>query len=121
MALIDCPECGRNVSTMANSCPNCGYPIKINTASSQDFNKEAIIKMMVSFCDTVYDKKAEGYSKELMMLLLESNKEILESPVGLAARTGAETVINFVYSIDLPKNITSVLLRDKLKAELKGI
>ena len=29
MALINCPECGKeNVSDSANSCPNCGYNIK---------------------------------------------------------------------------------------------
>jgi membrane protein YdbS with pleckstrin-like domain len=27
MALIDCPECGKPVSTAAHTCPNCGYPI----------------------------------------------------------------------------------------------
>ena len=27
MAVIKCPECGHNVSTMANACPNCGCPI----------------------------------------------------------------------------------------------
>lgn len=28
MALIKCPECGREVSDMAASCPNCGCPIE---------------------------------------------------------------------------------------------
>ncbi|WP_151832260.1 zinc ribbon domain-containing protein, partial [Acinetobacter ursingii] len=28
MALISCPECSRQVSTQANSCPNCGYPLQ---------------------------------------------------------------------------------------------
>lgn len=28
MALIKCPECGRDVSGKAESCPNCGFPIK---------------------------------------------------------------------------------------------
>lgn len=28
MALIKCPECGKEISTMADSCPNCGYPLK---------------------------------------------------------------------------------------------
>lgn len=28
MALITCPECGKNVSESAESCPNCGYSIK---------------------------------------------------------------------------------------------
>lgn len=27
MALIDCPECSKQVSDAATSCPQCGYPI----------------------------------------------------------------------------------------------
>jgi hypothetical protein len=27
MAMIDCPDCGKPVSTAARACPNCGYPI----------------------------------------------------------------------------------------------
>jgi hypothetical protein len=27
MALINCPECGKQVSTAAAACPSCGYPI----------------------------------------------------------------------------------------------
>lgn len=28
MALMICPECGKQVSNMAIQCPNCGYPIR---------------------------------------------------------------------------------------------
>ena len=28
MALKKCPECNNNVSTEAESCPQCGYPIR---------------------------------------------------------------------------------------------
>ena len=28
MALIKCPECQKDVSSAANTCPNCGYPIR---------------------------------------------------------------------------------------------
>lgn len=28
MALIKCPECGKDFSEMAEACPNCGYSIK---------------------------------------------------------------------------------------------
>lgn len=28
MALIDCPECGRQISDQAEACPQCGYPIR---------------------------------------------------------------------------------------------
>ncbi len=27
MALIKCPECNHEVSSIADSCPNCGYPL----------------------------------------------------------------------------------------------
>ena len=30
MALIACPECGREVSTVAKSCPACGFPVAEN-------------------------------------------------------------------------------------------
>lgn len=30
MALIKCPECGKEISNKAQTCPNCGYPIQNN-------------------------------------------------------------------------------------------
>jgi uncharacterized membrane protein YdbT with pleckstrin-like domain len=35
MALINCPECGKQVSTEAKVCPGCGYPIAEKQAASQ--------------------------------------------------------------------------------------
>lgn len=37
MAMITCPECGREVSDKAASCPNCGAPI--NSSSEKKFCK----------------------------------------------------------------------------------
>ena len=34
MALIKCPDCGRDVSTIAKACPNCGRPMNINKDGS---------------------------------------------------------------------------------------
>lgn len=28
MALVRCPECGRDVSTQASACPGCGHPLQ---------------------------------------------------------------------------------------------
>ena len=36
MALIDCPECGKPVSTAANACPNCGYPVGQKAAGGSE-------------------------------------------------------------------------------------
>jgi hypothetical protein len=39
MALIKCPECGRDVSESATSCPNCGHPIK------QEVQNKTLVQM----------------------------------------------------------------------------
>lgn len=36
MALINCPECGKQVSTAAQACPSCGYPIAERLAQSPE-------------------------------------------------------------------------------------
>ena len=35
MGLIKCPECGKEISDMAQSCPNCGYPLHNNKNNVQ--------------------------------------------------------------------------------------
>ena len=40
MALIKCPECGKDVSTAAEACPHCGYPLKDKTASQKPIQYE---------------------------------------------------------------------------------
>lgn len=36
MALINCPECGKPVSSSAHACPVCGYPVAEKVAQPQD-------------------------------------------------------------------------------------
>lgn len=35
MAMINCPECGENISDKATTCPNCGYPVLFATTKSE--------------------------------------------------------------------------------------
>lgn len=39
MALINCPECGREISEMAKSCPHCGCPIQKSTENKGSRSK----------------------------------------------------------------------------------
>ena len=43
MALIKCPECNREISDKAESCPHCGYPLKLTeeTRSEADIHKNS--------------------------------------------------------------------------------
>ena len=43
MALIKCPECGKEISDRAVSCPHCGYPIKSLSREKESVNEYAVI------------------------------------------------------------------------------
>lgn len=36
MALIKCPECGKEISDKATACPNCGMPLKRGDRGTYD-------------------------------------------------------------------------------------
>lgn len=35
MALMNCPECGKEISDQANACPNCGYPLHSEASTAK--------------------------------------------------------------------------------------
>lgn len=41
MALIRCPECGKEVSDRAKSCPNCGFPIEEVHKNEQEYKTDS--------------------------------------------------------------------------------
>lgn len=52
MALIKCPECGREVSDKASACPNCGYPI-----SKSIENNNVIVRIKLETTPGVINQK----------------------------------------------------------------
>lgn len=42
MALITCPECGREVSDKAAACPYCGNPLKENPETEMSTKADAV-------------------------------------------------------------------------------
>lgn len=57
MALIKCPECGKQVSSTAASCPHCGAPIaerpgdvagEINVTTTQETSKSLKRQILIS-------------------------------------------------------------------------
>lgn len=61
MALIKCPECGREISDKADSCPNCGVPI----ASK---NENVMIRFPVCK-DQLLNNKCYVYDKKTKKIL----------------------------------------------------
>lgn len=45
MAFVSCGECGRQISNMAEICPDCGYPVAIGTADAgESAGDHAVLK-----------------------------------------------------------------------------
>ncbi len=47
MAMIKCPECGKEVSDKADACPNCGNPISEKAAPKHKSKKKIIVIVLV--------------------------------------------------------------------------
>lgn len=39
MALINCPECGKEISDRAGECPHCGYPLSESDRSNESVRR----------------------------------------------------------------------------------
>ena len=67
MALIKCPECTKEISSEALSCPHCGYPIKGALKEERDLgdftNQSRLVKLSSS-------------DNQRVLLLLKQNKTI---------------------------------------------
>lgn len=49
MALINCPECNKEVSDLAKTCPNCGIGISDGKLTIQQTSKRLKLQMVFSF------------------------------------------------------------------------
>lgn len=55
MSLIKCPECGKEISSMAESCPHCGYPIR-KSQNSENNSAANPFSNNKSYQDNPFDK-----------------------------------------------------------------
>lgn len=69
MALIACPECGKEVSDRAFSCPNCGCPISAAQNATEDNSKKI---------SNLYDRARKSLEVDDLEHAAEYYKEILD-------------------------------------------
>ena len=85
MALINCKECGKEISDMAKACPHCGYPIK---KKGKGF---AVASLVLGIISCVYS---------LPMLATISEPDMPKSAtIGMAAYIMLFAVLSFVFGI----------------------
>lgn len=99
MALIKCPECGKDVSTSAEACPNCGYPVKKQLGKDASKNaQESLPKPKdISWIDS-WKKKAKKTKIIWSFVFLFSIVALVISIV-LLAQDSQEHDPNFAYVI----------------------
>jgi len=90
MALVECPECTRNVSDRATTCPGCGYPIKQDLIRKQNCIRE--------------ESQLQGESPKSRYIYILSNPSFGEGlfKIGKTTRTPAERARELSSHTGLP-------------------
>jgi predicted nucleic acid-binding Zn ribbon protein len=82
MALVKCPECGKEISSQASSCPNCGYKKK----QEIKFNKSKIIIpiifLLVIVGVVLVVKHINSSMPNELSLALETSKDEVHNKIG---------------------------------------
>jgi uncharacterized membrane protein YvbJ len=68
MPLITCPDCGKEISTAANTCPNCGRPTETATADMNEEGQDALAKKIAqaNWQNEIMKTKIEAQSQFFM-------------------------------------------------------
>lgn len=53
MALINCPECGKEISDKAKACPRCGAPAKVLESPEKAEKKTSALKVFIVIAITI--------------------------------------------------------------------
>ena len=61
MALINCPECGKEISDQATSCPFCGFPQNTGQQVTKDKNDDGDIEVVSSYQKANINPKRRKY------------------------------------------------------------
>lgn len=69
MALITCPECGKQVSDQATSCPNCGCPVRQSTVLDSDMVELGRVKTMKDMEAAEYARRTFALSKLVLGII----------------------------------------------------
>lgn len=76
MALINCPECNKQISDKAVACPNCGYPLEIIQRKNHKTNSSYILILTSAYgCQLQVTK----YVKDILNITLYEAKCLIDS------------------------------------------
>lgn len=112
MALIKCPECGRQVSDKASSCPQCGCPISGSSVASKPTTAQ--IRVVCKTNTIKVDGKSTSHGS-IVTVNVNGSRSILLSAWGGAvgafgSSVNATVVAGHKYDLDVHMTITGRML-----------
>lgn len=126
MALIKCPECGKEVSDKSISCINCGFPLNTNTSNVYTQNVCIIDGIQYDFSDLLqevesfYCTHSTPTLVEKSKLGLSLNKKIREI-TGINDVAGATLASKIISLRAIPKSFTSTQHPDPISFDKSKI
>lgn len=105
MALIECPECGKEYSDTAKSCPNCGYVERKTFSKVENWKRNDGIQKLIIFLGVVVI---------LVAIVIGYRIRVENVKMSKSARTTAKEVIKLIDKY-LEDDMSGEKLRDLLK------
>ena len=113
MALIDCPECGKEVSTAAVTCPSCGFPVAAQAAqAAQPAHDTLLAKVRPSwwnffwylcFCWLIVPLIVAWWRRASVSLRIYPGRIMLER--GLVSKSYREFMARDIRSIEIDQGL----------------
>lgn len=88
MSLIQCPECGKEISNKATSCPHCGYPI-LNSNIVNSYN------VILNACGVNRAQVRRILMETLNIKMIDTQNIINNTPCIIAKNISQENAIKF--------------------------
>lgn len=92
MALIKCPECGRDISDKAEACPNCGMTLA--KTKNQKYNKNLFVAHWLNIIAFIFPGILIGISELFAYFSQNSNGDTSSSENGVSISLDAESAFN---------------------------
>jgi membrane protein YdbS with pleckstrin-like domain len=114
MALINCPECGREVSREATACPQCGYPVAERLADAANTTRgvELLLEARPSWWNFFWYLVFFWLIVPLLIALWKRNSLVLrvyhdrvKLERGLLSKEYRELFINDIRSVDVDQGL----------------
>jgi uncharacterized membrane protein YdbT with pleckstrin-like domain len=119
MALIDCPECGKEVSTAAVTCPSCGFPVAAQVAQAAQPAPDTLLAEVrpswwkffwyLCFCWLIVPLIVAWVRRKSVVLRIYPGRITLER--GLLSKSYREFMARDIRSIEIDQGLLARMVR----------